>query len=62
LRPGASVTLEQLHQHCRDSGLATYKKPLSVELVGEIPKTAVGKVFRRALREQYWARHGRRVG
>jgi acyl-CoA synthetase (AMP-forming)/AMP-acid ligase II len=62
LRPGASVTLEQLHQHCRDSGLATYKKPLSLELVDEIPKTAVGKVFRRALRERYWTRQGRRVG
>jgi len=62
LRPGASVTLQQLQQHCRDSGLATYKKPLSVEQVDEIPKTAVGKVFRRALRERYWAQHGRRVG
>jgi non-ribosomal peptide synthetase component E (peptide arylation enzyme) len=55
------VTLEQLHEQCRNSGLATYKKPLSVELVDEIPKTAVGKVFRRALRERYWAGHGRRV-
>jgi acyl-CoA synthetase (AMP-forming)/AMP-acid ligase II len=62
LRPGVSVTLEQLQQHCRDSGLATYKKPLSVEQVDEIPKTAVGKVFRRALRERYWAQHGRPIG
>ncbi|PXY16714.1 class I adenylate-forming enzyme family protein [Prauserella flavalba] len=62
LRPGASLTLEQLQQHCRDSGLATYKKPLSLEQVEEIPKTAVGKVFRRALRDKHWEGQGRRVG
>ncbi|GAB3359545.1 class I adenylate-forming enzyme family protein [Amycolatopsis echigonensis] len=62
LRSGSTLTLEQLQQHCRDSGLATYKKPLSLEVVDEIPKTAVGKVFRRAMRERHWEGHDRRVG
>ncbi len=60
--PGAQPTLEEIQQHCRDVGLASYKKPLRIELVAEIPKTAVGKLFRRALREKYWAGHTRRVG
>lgn len=62
LREGAALTLEQLQQHCRDAGLASYKKPLFLEVVDEIPKTAVGKLFRRALREKYWAGRSRQVG
>jgi acyl-CoA synthetase (AMP-forming)/AMP-acid ligase II len=30
--------------------------------VDEVPKTAVGKLFRRALREKHWAAQPRRVG
>lgn len=62
LLPDATLTLEELQQHCRDAGLANYKKPLFLEVVAEIPKTAVGKVFRRALREPHWEGHDRRVG
>jgi non-ribosomal peptide synthetase component E (peptide arylation enzyme) len=62
LLPNATLTLEELQQHCRDAGLANYKKPLFLEVVAEIPKTAVGKVFRRALREPHWEGHDRRVG
>jgi acyl-CoA synthetase (AMP-forming)/AMP-acid ligase II len=60
--PGPPLTLETLQQHCKESGLASYKKPLLLEIVEEIPKTAVGKVFRRALRERYWETRARRVG
>lgn len=62
LREGASLDLEQLQEHCRAEGLANYKKPLSVDLVEEIPKTAVGKLFRRALREPYWTGQDRQIG
>jgi acyl-CoA synthetase (AMP-forming)/AMP-acid ligase II len=62
LRPGATLTLEELQQHCRDAGLANYKKPLSLDIVDEIPKTAVGKVLRRALREPHWVGRDRSVG
>ena len=60
--PGAQPTLEEIQQHCRDVGLASYKKPIHLELVEEVPKTAVGKLFRRALREKHWAAQPRRVG
>ena len=62
VRSGASLTLQELQAHCKDSGLANYKKPLSLDIVEEVPKTAVGKVFRRALREPYWVDRDRSVG
>lgn len=62
LHDGAELTLEDVQAHCTESGLAHYKKPLSLDIVAEIPKTAVGKVFRRALREPYWEGKERSVG
>jgi acyl-CoA synthetase (AMP-forming)/AMP-acid ligase II len=62
VRSGASLSLAELQAHCKDSGLANYKKPLSLDIVAEVPKTAVGKVFRRALREPYWVGKERSVG
>ena len=52
LHPGERLTLEDLQAHCKATGLANYKKPLSLDIVDEVPKTAVGKVFRRALRDR----------
>ena len=44
------VTEEQVIQFCR-TNLATYKAPRKVTFVDELPKTLVGKVLRRRLRE-----------
>jgi len=44
------VTEEELIQFCRSS-LATYKAPRKVTFVDELPKTLIGKVLRRRLRE-----------
>jgi long-chain acyl-CoA synthetase len=49
LRDGQSVTADQLVAFCRER-LAAYKYPRTVEIVSTIPKTATGKVLRRALR------------
>lgn len=51
LRSGHSATEAELRTHCR-SQLAPYKVPAKVEFRTELPKTMVGKVLRRALREQ----------
>jgi acyl-CoA synthetase (AMP-forming)/AMP-acid ligase II len=59
--PGSHPTLDAIQRHCREAGLASYKKPIRLELVEEIPKTAVGKVFRRALREKHWSAQPRQV-
>ena len=49
LRDGAIVTAEELLAHCRDR-LADYKVPRRVEIRGELPRNATGKVLKRDLR------------
>ena len=61
VRPGHSLTAEQVVAVCR-ANLASYKKPLSVDFVEELPKTGSGKILRRSLRERYWQGLERRVG
>ena len=48
LKPGESMTAEEVIEHCRKS-LAPYKVPTLVEFVDEIPRTAVGKPDRKVL-------------
>ncbi len=45
-----TVTAEEIIAHCR-KGLVGYKIPKNVEFRNELPKTNVGKILRRALRE-----------
>jgi long-chain acyl-CoA synthetase len=51
LKPGASVTSEELIGHCK-ARMAAYKYPRAVVLVDELPKTVTGKILRRELRAQ----------
>jgi long-chain acyl-CoA synthetase len=48
-RGGSEVTTEQLMAHCQ-ANLAKYKLPVSLDLVTELPKTAVGKIDKNRLR------------
>jgi long-chain acyl-CoA synthetase len=50
LNPGASITEADIKAWCKER-LAPYKVPAKYEFVSELPKTQVGKVLRRALRE-----------
>jgi long-chain acyl-CoA synthetase len=50
LRAGMSASEEELRAFCRNQ-LAPYKVPAKVEFRTELPKTMVGKVLRRALRD-----------
>lgn len=54
LRPGQTVDEAGLRAFCRER-LAPYKVPSSVEFRTELPKTLIGKVLRRALREEHLA-------
>ncbi|GLV13384.1 long-chain-fatty-acid--CoA ligase [Alicyclobacillus hesperidum] len=49
LKPGAQLSEDELKEHCRQY-LAAYKVPTQIALVDELPKSAVGKLLRRALR------------
>ncbi|MCU1375321.1 MAG: putative fatty-acid--CoA ligase [Actinomycetia bacterium] len=42
--------------HCRVE-LATYKCPRSIDFVDELPRDPNGKLYKRLLRERYWAGH-----
>jgi len=50
LNEGATATEADIKAWCRER-LAPYKVPAKYEFVAELPKTQVGKVLRRALRE-----------
>ena len=43
------VTEQELDSHCRDSGLAAFKRPRRFVFVDAIPKSPVGKLLRRML-------------
>ncbi len=51
LKPGANASPDDLIAHCKES-LAAYKVPRLIEFREELPKTIVGKVLRRELREE----------
>jgi long-chain acyl-CoA synthetase len=50
-KPGMNVRIEDLKAHCV-ANLAEFKRPVEIEIRDALPKTAVGKVLRRALREE----------
>jgi long-chain acyl-CoA synthetase len=52
VRQDPSLTVEELRDYCREE-LTGYKVPKYVEFVDELPKTNVGKILRRELREEY---------
>lgn len=51
LKPEARATAEEIIEYCR-ARLARYKVPSLIEFAEGLPKSAVGKVLRRELREQ----------
>lgn len=52
LKEEAELTEQELADFCR-SELAAYKVPTNVIFVKELPKTTVGKILKRALKEQF---------
>ncbi|MGB4126317.1 MAG: AMP-binding protein, partial [Dethiobacteria bacterium] len=51
LKEGETLTEEEVIEFCKEN-LAAYKVPKLVEFRTELPKTMVGKILRRALREE----------
>jgi len=52
LKKGEVATDEEIMEYCR-SKLAGFKRPRSVVFVDSLPRNPMGKVLRKALREQY---------
>ncbi len=49
-KPGQTLTTEDLDAYCRDR-LSPYKVPRIYEFVESLPKSAVGKILKRELRD-----------
>jgi fatty-acyl-CoA synthase len=58
--PAGEVDGDELIGHCRGL-LADYKVPKRVQFVDDIPKSPVGKLLRRALRDPLWEGHERPI-
>jgi long-chain acyl-CoA synthetase len=50
-RDGVQLTVEEISDYCKEQ-LAVYKVPKIIEFRSELPKSLVGKVLRRLLREE----------
>ncbi|WP_439817122.1 acyl-CoA synthetase [Zavarzinia sp. CC-PAN008] len=60
LQPGASLDAGAIRSHVREH-LAGYKVPKVVEFASDLPREDSGKIFKRKLREPYWAATGRAI-
>ncbi len=60
LRSGYEISPEDLQVFAK-SRLARFKAPKIIRIVDELPKTPVGKILRRKLREPYWQGKTRNV-
>lgn len=58
--PGAELSAEDVIAFCR-TRLAHFQSPTSVDFVEDLPRSATGKVLKRALREPYWADRERAI-
>ena len=56
LKEGETMTAEEAIEHCK-TNLAAYKVPKLIEFRDELPKTMIGKVLRRMLREEEEAKN-----
>ncbi len=59
-RAGSELAAE-LIAYCR-SRLAHYKCPTSVDFTDELPRQPTGKLYKRLLRDRYWAGHDTSIG
>jgi long-chain acyl-CoA synthetase len=60
LQPEAEVTETELRERLRAT-VAGYKMPKIWEFVMDLPREDSGKIFKRKLREPYWAGQERRI-
>ena len=49
LKPGESLTLDELNAHLKAHEIATYKLPERLQVVDALPRNALNKVLRREL-------------
>jgi len=60
LKPGATATADELIALAKEK-LGGVKAPKSVDFIAALPRSPVGKVLKKTLREPYWAGHERKI-
>ena len=60
LKPGLTVSEDELKEHCK-SALASLKTPKTIEIWDTLPRSSLGKVLKREIRDKYWQEQWRRV-
>ena len=60
LKAGETVSEAEIIALCKN-GLSAYKTPKTVEIWDELPRSGVGKVLKRQVRERFWAGHERKI-
>lgn len=60
LKAGATLDTAALIAHCRER-LGPIKTPKSVEVWPTLPRSQVGKVLKRDIRDRFWIGHSRRI-
>ncbi|MBN2282848.1 MAG: long-chain-fatty-acid--CoA ligase [Deltaproteobacteria bacterium] len=58
LKPGEKAAEEEIIEHCRKT-LAGYKCPKAVAFWDDIPKTIVGKIMKKEIKQKFWEGKGR---
>jgi fatty-acyl-CoA synthase len=53
LRAGVSIDVDEIRRLLQNNGFAKWQLPDRVEIIDEVPKTAVGKFDKKLLRSQF---------
>ncbi len=60
LESGATVGEQELIDFCAEK-IARFKRPRMIKFVDSLPKTAVGKIQKTVIKEEYWRGHGSNI-
>jgi len=60
LKPGISATAEELMEFCKER-LAGYKCPKRIDFWDTLPKTIIGKISKKDIKNKYWEGCERRI-
>ena len=60
LNPGQTVTAQEIIALCKEK-LGSVMAPKTVDIIASLPRSTVGKVLKKDLRQQYWQDSGRKV-
>lgn len=60
LKEGESLSADEVMEFCKQR-LGSVKTPKNVEFWSSLPRTAVGKVRKKDIRDQFWRGQGRRI-